>query len=401
MGKDYYKILGVDKTASEDDLKKAYKKKALQFHPDRNKDKPEEAHKKFQEIGEAFEVLSDKNKRTVYDTYGEEGLKGAGAGPPPGAGGMGGMGGFPGFGGGAGGPTFSFSSGGPGAGGFTPSDPNDIFAQIFGSMGGAGGPPGGGFSFGGMPGGADGRSKRSGRPGMGGMGGMPGMGGMGGMGGMPGGFGGMDGGSSPFGDFGGMDMNGGGQPASPEAKKDFEKHLPVALEDLYKGTRKKLKIGKRTLSGGTEENILEVDVKPGWKAGTKVRFVGKGNDLPSGGAQDLVFIIGEKPHERFKREGDNLRLIQPLPLVDALDPPRSGKKAISTLDGRTLTVPLPAPTPGQTTITNGTTTRVAGEGMPISKSPGKKGDLIVEWTVEVPRSLSDEQRKKLRTALTS
>lgn len=394
MGKDYYKILGVDKTASEDDVKKAYKKKALLFHPDRNKDKAEEAHKKFQEIGEAFEVLSDKNKRKIYDTYGEEGLK-AGGGPPPGAsgamGGMGGMGGFSGF-GGPGGSTFTFTSGGPtggGGGGFTPSDPNDIFAQIFGQMNGGGVPAA--FSFSGMPGMSEGRPKRPGRSGMGG-----------GMSGIPGAFGGMDGGGgSPFGDFGGMDMNGGGRPSSPEVKRDFEKQLPVTLEDLYKGTRRKLKIGRRTLSGGTEENIVEVDIKPGWKAGTKVRFAGKGNDLPSGGTQDLVFIINEKPHPRFKREGHNLRICQTLSLVDALDPPKAAKRTISTLDDRNLAVPFPSPTPGKTTIPNGTTTRVAGEGMPISKTPGKKGDLIVEWTVEVPSRLSDEQRRKLRAALTS
>ena len=74
MGKDYYKILGLVKGASEDDIKKAYRKMALKYHPDKNKAPGSE--EKFKEIAEAYEVLSDKRKREVYDQYGEEGLKG-------------------------------------------------------------------------------------------------------------------------------------------------------------------------------------------------------------------------------------------------------------------------------------------------------------------------------------
>jgi DnaJ-class molecular chaperone len=98
MGKDYYKILGVAKNAKEDEIKKAYRKGALKWHPDRNPSNQEEAQAKFQEIGEAFEVLSDEGKRRIYDQVGEEGLKGM---PPGGAAGGGnGGGGFPGGGGG-------------------------------------------------------------------------------------------------------------------------------------------------------------------------------------------------------------------------------------------------------------------------------------------------------------
>ncbi|KAG8692958.1 DnaJ sub B member 4, partial [Ceratobasidium sp. 395] len=75
MGKDYYALLGVSKSATDDEIKKGYKKMALKWHPDRNKDNTELAGKKFKEISEAFEVLSDKNKREVYDRFGEEGLK--------------------------------------------------------------------------------------------------------------------------------------------------------------------------------------------------------------------------------------------------------------------------------------------------------------------------------------
>lgn len=68
MGKDYYSILGISKSASEDEIKKAYRKKALQFHPDKNKEAA--AEEKFKEIGEAYEILSDGEKRNMYDSYG-------------------------------------------------------------------------------------------------------------------------------------------------------------------------------------------------------------------------------------------------------------------------------------------------------------------------------------------
>lgn len=75
MGKDYYGVLGLQKGANDDDIKKAYRKMALKYHPDKNK--APGAEEKFKEIAEAYEVLSDKKKRDVYDRYGEEGLKGS------------------------------------------------------------------------------------------------------------------------------------------------------------------------------------------------------------------------------------------------------------------------------------------------------------------------------------
>ena len=73
MGKDYYKILGITKGASDDEIKKAYRKLALKYHPDKNKTPG--AEDKFKEVAEAYEVLSDKKKRDIFDQYGEEGLK--------------------------------------------------------------------------------------------------------------------------------------------------------------------------------------------------------------------------------------------------------------------------------------------------------------------------------------
>ena len=218
-------------------------------------------------------------------------------------------------------------------------------------------------------------------------------------GGMPGGFASMfGGGGMPGGGMGGMGAE------EPSAAKDSEKQLPCSLEDLYTGATKKLKVGKRLANGKTEEKVLQIEVKKGWKKGTKVRFAGAGNEIAPGRSQDLVFIIAEKPHPRFTRENDDLHIKLPLPLVDALDPPKAGsagsKRNIQTLDGRTIDVPLPQPGLGKTTISPGRTTRIANEGMPISKTDGKrKGDLVVTWDLQIPDKLNDSQRQAVRQAL--
>jgi DnaJ-class molecular chaperone len=124
MASDYYQILGVSKTATADEIKRAYRKKALEFHPDRNKGK--EAEGKFKEISSAYEVLSDSQKRQTYDQFGaaafeQGGPGGQGAGGP--FGGFGGQGPF----------TYSYSGGAQGFDfGGGSSDPFDIFEQFFG-----------------------------------------------------------------------------------------------------------------------------------------------------------------------------------------------------------------------------------------------------------------------------
>ncbi|KAG9102423.1 hypothetical protein FS749_000013 [Ceratobasidium sp. UAMH 11750] len=400
MGKDYYALLGVSKSATDDEIKKGYKKMALKWHPDRNKDNTEVASKKFKEISEAFEVLSDKNKREVYDRFGEEGLKGA---PPPGAGGDGGFGGaFPaGFGGGGfpGGTTFSFSSGGPGGigGGFRPSDPNSIFDQFFKQFGGMGG-------------------------------------GMGGMGGMGGGFGGMDddhfggGGGSPFSAFGGG-MPGGFSSESPrtsgrrassmngrraEPLQDVIHPLKLSLEEIFSGTKKHLKLRRKLLDGQMEAKEIEIEVLPvsaiftlnagddlpdvaqGWKAGTKVRYARVGNERPDGESADVVFVVEEKEHPRFKRDGDDLITTCKIPLLEALAGDGGATQTIELLDGTKRPVRTPA-----SIVKPGQKSRIPGLGMPVRKD-GKvirKGDLVVEWEVVFPERLSDSQKTGLRKVL--
>ncbi|KAF8896447.1 hypothetical protein BD779DRAFT_1495997 [Infundibulicybe gibba] len=387
MGADYYKLLGIDKSAGEEEIKKAYKKMALKWHPDRNNGS-EESSKKFKEVSEAFEVLSDKNKRAVYDQFGEEGLKSGG--PTPGQGGAA-SGGFPGFSGfpGGGGSTFTFTSGpggsfGGGGSGFSPQDPQKIFEEIFGASGF-------GSSFGGF-GGFGGGGQRpmasmfdQDDP-MSGFSGMPG--------GMPGGARPRRSSSPRTHQHTHRTHPYGNRPPSPSTS-EITRTLNVSLEELYSGTVKHLKVGRRLLNGSNEEKVLEVQVLPGWKSGTKVRFPRAGNEQTNGEAQDLVFVVEEKPHATFKREGNDLTCRISVGLVDALTG-TGGRKVVQMLDGRKLQVQVPSGV-----VKPGMETKVPGEGMPARKegSVRNKGDLIVKWDVVFPDRLTEAQKEGVRKVL--
>mmetsp|Transcript_32739 Transcript_32739/g.58646 ORF Transcript_32739/g.58646 Transcript_32739/m.58646 type:complete len:347 (-) Transcript_32739:688-1728(-) len=344
MGVDYYEVLGVSKSATDDELKKAYRKLAMKYHPDKN---PNGADK-FKEISEAYDVLSDPEKRKVFDMYGEEGIKGGGV--PNG-----------------GGPSTSAPFGGdfpPTSGGtrFHMRNPEDIFKEFFagsGFGGGMGGFPMNDFMF------------HSG-----------GGGGMGGMGGMPSMFGSRGNGMSSF-----------GQPASAKPPP-IEKELPCTLEELYTGRTRKMKI-TRTLydpsgSNMRVEEILQIDVKPGWKKGTKITFPEKGDETPGKTASDVVFIVTEKPHQYFTREGHNLIYRHRLSLADALC---GATLELKHLDGRTVRLVFENP------ISPGYIHSARGEGMPMSKQPGQKGDLLIKFDVSFPRTLTPDQKTKLRQIL--
>lgn len=361
-----YNSLSVSPTATADEIKKAYRKAALKYHPDKNKDKPD-AGEKFKEVSQAYEILSDPEKRKTYDQYGLDFLLRGGAAPDPGSGGefAGGAGGFPGgFGGfGGAGRTFSFSTGG-GRGGFQPGNAEDIFAQFF-KQGGAGmGDDDDIFSsFGGGSGG-----------------GMPG--------GFPGGFGGMGGRTSAQGGASGMRRQ-----KSPEVQV-LEKPLQITLEEMFKGATKKLNIKRRkydqrTGQSSTEEKVLTVPINKGMKSGSKVKFSNAG-DQSEGSTQDIHFVIQEKANKTYKREGDDLRHDVEIDLKEALT---GFSKTVATIDGKQLSVSASGP------IQPTWTERFPSLGMPMSKKPEVRGDFIVGVKISFPRVLSPDQKRQLKEIL--
>lgn len=122
-----------------------------------------------------------------------------------------------------------------------------------------------------------------------------------------------------------------------------ETELSFSLEDLYKGTTKNLKVTRKVLDHQTgqlrpQSEVLTINVQPGWKEGTKITFEGKGDESPGRHAGDLVFIIKQKPHPRFIREGDDLICTLPVALKDALTGVRAD---VPLLDGTTRRIDLP------------------------------------------------------------
>jgi len=215
-------------------------------------------------------------------------------------------------------------------------------------------------------------------------GGMPG-GMFGGLGGMPGGFPRQD----P------RQHRKGPMKKTETAPSEITRPLKVKLEDLFAGTTKRLKITRKLLSGEQEERVIEIDISPGYKAGTKIRFPHAGNEREGEEAQDLVFVVEEAPHDKFTREGNDLNTTEKLPLVDALTGTGS-TRTITGLDGKKIPVPVPAPV-----VKPGAQTKISGHGMPIRKEGQvrSRGDLIVKWDIVFPDRLSVAQRDAIRAAL--
>ena len=198
---------------------------------------------------------------------------------------------------------------------------------------------------------------------------------------------------------------GGGMPNRPQYRatstptsqpSEISRPLKLSLEDLYSGSTKHLKVSRKLLNGSTEDKVLEIQVLPGWKGGTKIRFPRAGNEQSTGDPQDLAFIVEEKPHPVFTRDGDNLVCDMKIPLVDALAGSDT-KKVVELLDGRKLQVPFPVGV-----VKPGQETRVFGEGMPIRKQASlkDKGDLVVRWDVQFPDRLTLSQKEGIRRILT-
>lgn len=138
------------------------------------------------------------------------------------------------------------------------------------------------------------------------------------------------------------------------------------------------------------DEILSIEIKPGWKKGTKITFPEKGNEQPNVIPADLVFIIDEKPHSVFTREGNDLVVTQKISLAEAL----TGYTVhLTTLDGRALTIPI-------NNVIHPTYEEVVPkEGMPIPKEPSRRGNLRIKFNIKFPARLTSEQKAGIKKLL--
>uniref|UniRef100_T1GBA8 Chaperone DnaJ C-terminal domain-containing protein n=1 Tax=Megaselia scalaris TaxID=36166 RepID=T1GBA8_MEGSC len=175
----------------------------------------------------------------------------------------------------------------------------------------------------------------------------------------------------------------------------IEHDLYVTLEDIYHGCVKKMRISRRITeaNGSTrkEDKCVSINIKPGWKSGTKVTFQKEGDQAPGKIPADICFTIRDKPHPIFKREGSDLRYTARLTLKQALCgvvfqvPTMSGDKLrISTM---------------QEIIKPNTVKRIQGYGLPFPKDTTRKGDLLVAFDIQFPEKLTAAQKEVLRDLL--
>ncbi|HET7182864.1 MAG TPA: J domain-containing protein [Candidatus Limnocylindrales bacterium] len=345
---DYYKTLGVSRTATQAEIKKAFRKLARESHPDKHPgDKSAEA--RFKAINEANAVLSDTAKRAKYDQFGKDWEAYARAGATGGAGDpFGGANPFAGWAsqggstrrsGSSAGVRYEFRTTGGGAGGGAFSD---FFHMMFGDENAAAGEP---ERFGG--GGTESIDELLARMGMAGAAGAAGSG-------------------ARNGTRTGSARATGSAPRSAVAAP-IEVTADLSLEESFHGTSRIVEIGGKR---------LEVTIPRGAGDGSRIKLTGK---APGGG--DLVVVTRLRPHPVFSRRGDDLEREVPITLGEAL---LGGEIPVSTLKGRVL-LKVPAATqPGRVI-------RLKGQGMPRFKGDGT-GDLLVRVRVVLPTELSDEAK---------
>ncbi len=309
--RDYYQTLGVSKEASQDEIKKAYRTLARKYHPDVNPDDPN-AEEKFKDINEAYQVLSDQEKRVKYDRFGSQWKQYQQTGGRP--------------------EDFDWSQWaaqgqrggsqyrtvtqeeleqmfGGGLGGFS-----DFFETLFGGIGGM----------------------RSGRR------------------------------SSPRPDS--RVMNKG---------RDLEHAIDISLEEAFHGTTRVL-----TYEDGRR---IEATIPPGVKTGSKIRLSGQGAEGRRGSG-DLYLKVKVRPHPKFERDGDNLRIAQPVDFFTAL---LGGEVQVSTID-KNVDLTIPPETD------SGKVFRLKGLGMPKLNNAKKHGDLYAKIEIQVPKELSAEEKRKFK-----
>lgn len=360
---DYYEILGVAKEASPEEIKKAYRKKALQVHPDRNPGDAE-AEKRFKEISEAYEVLSDEQKRQTYDRYGVDGLRGF-AGARPGAGGGGGYASMD-----DALRTFMDAFGGMGA--------DSIFDSFFGGMGGGGG----------------GSNSHSARQGV----------------------------SKR------VNVTISFEEAAKGVEKELAITNLVSCSECHgKGSKSADGVKRCSRCSGhgqvfeqrgffnmsmacptcggegrvitdpcskcrgegvvKEKQRVKVTIPAGVDTGMRLKMAGHGDAGQGGGPPgDLYLFITVEPHSVFEREGNDLIITLPISFVEAA---LGCKKDVPSLSHTACRMTIPEG------AQNGQVFRVKGEGFANVHGRGK-GDLLVHIFVETPTKLSNKQKQLLQ-----
>ncbi|KAJ7965536.1 DnaJ subfamily B member like [Quillaja saponaria] len=174
----------------------------------------------------------------------------------------------------------------------------------------------------------------------------------------------------------------------------IERKLECTLEELCYGCTKKIKITRDVVTNTgqivQEEEMLTIDVKPGWKKGTKITFEGKGNERPGSYPADITFVIAEKRHHLFRRDSDDLELAVEIPLRKALT---GCTISVPTLGGERKSLKI------EEIIYPGYEKLISGQGMPVSKEKGKRGNLKITFLVEFPKQLTDDQRSEVVSIL--
>ncbi|WP_306114327.1 MULTISPECIES: molecular chaperone DnaJ [unclassified Roseovarius] len=350
--RDYYEVLGLSKGASAEEIKKAYRKKAKELHPDRNKDNPD-SERQFKEAGEAYDVLKDADKKAAYDRFGHAAFEGGmGGGGRPGGGGQGDF-------------ASAFS---------------DVFDDLFGDfMGGRGGAGGGRQR---AARGSDlrynlrvtleeaytGLQKTINVPTAVQCEACDGSG--------------AEGGAEPSTC---PTCSGMGKVRAQQGFFTVERTCPTCsgLGQIINNPCKSCQGHGRT----EKDRALSVNIPAGVETGTRIRLAGNGEAGMRGGPPgDLYIFIDVAPHELFERQENHLFCRVPVSMSAAA---LGGDIEVPTIDGGRSRVKIPAGSQ------SGRQMRLRGKGMPALRG-GSNGDMMIELAVETPVNLTSKQKELLR-----